>query len=100
MPEPIMEPTTMAVELKRPIDWINWGPLGCGLLGCGLLGTEVGRFDFWDWEAVGIVTWIGFTGFGWKSLLLSLPSLLEAFHPALELLRRVVAAEDRRRNRD
>src|SRR5580698_1504846 len=61
IPDPIIEPTTMAVELKRPSDCTN----------CGLDGMNAGAGVSRGWEIVGIVTGIGFTGIGLKSLLLS-----------------------------
>jgi hypothetical protein len=61
MPEPTMEPTTSAVELKSPRDWTICGPEGAL--------TVAGKVA--DLEAIGIVTWIGFTGFSCKCLVLS-----------------------------
>src|ERR1700692_3020129 len=88
MPEPIIDPTTSAVELKSPSDCTN----------CGLEEEEdvegAGCFS----EAVGIVTWIGFSRFGRKSLLLSFALLSQHSHPAPELRRWISRPEDRRRH--
>src|SRR5579859_795661 len=56
-PVPIIEPTTIAVELKSPSD--------CTI--CGALETEASSFG----DTVGVVTWIVFTRIATKSLALS-----------------------------
>jgi hypothetical protein len=56
MPEPIMEPTTIAVELKRPREGTS----------CGLEDVAAGLV--WD----SVVTWNVFTGIPRSCLLISL----------------------------
>ncbi|HEX4320659.1 MAG TPA: hypothetical protein VHZ52_07135, partial [Acidobacteriaceae bacterium] len=63
--DPIIEPTTIVVELKSPSDCTS----------CGLDETEVGAEVSSLWDTVGIVTWNVFTGIETKSLLLSFTSI-------------------------
>jgi hypothetical protein len=97
------------VELKSPSDWTI-----CGAA-CGAAVSEVGfnmaAGALSGWELVGIVTWIGFTGFGGKSLLLSLWSVHtageglavlsgELREPAAELLCGICGTKNGGRNSD
>jgi hypothetical protein len=84
MPEPIIEPTTSVVELKSPSDWTIWG------FDWGFVWVEVEAGVAFERASeagsglalIGIVTWIGFTGFLWKSLVLSSIGSGQSFHPA------------------